>query len=196
MKLKVFPAERQGQDFYLINSKDDRLYIQTSEEYVAALSNGYFAFGSFNIRRSYIFGLQVAIINALSDIQPPDESYISKLGVGLTSLSLLPADILVSWGDAPSPSFGQGESVQDLVNNGRVIITEVSNYHVGLESEHDGWLLWEIMRGDLNADGLEEMFVYRYSYIKRATLRVGEPLLLSRIDDQSLFDVTALESHE
>jgi hypothetical protein len=190
MKLPVFPDAFGDYRLSLINAKDDRVYIETCEEYENALSKGYSAFGNYNIRRSYIFDLQLAVINALFAVRAPEISFISNSGVGLVSLAILPSDILLNYGDGPDLIADKDTSVQKLIDEKQVEIKEVSHYHICLETEYNGWLLWEVMRGDLNDDYYEEILVYRYSYLKKATLRVGDLLLLKRKDKNSFFEIS------
>ena len=81
----------------------------------------------------------------------------------------------------------QGLTMKDLIGTGRVRIIEQSALSLHLEFDYMGLLLSEIMRADIDGDGVEDILVGKYEYANGGTYGAGSALLITRSGPNELF---------
>jgi hypothetical protein len=142
------------------NGKSSRLVVSTAREWAQARRSGYYAPNTYAIKEEAFFLRAYAFIRAMIIAKVADLSYVRDPKRGIYDLELLPVTLLpiLSSDDEEEISgmHDSGISIQDLVQSGKVIVEERSPYHLSLKYQSMGAAYWEIMRADLNSDGIED----------------------------------------
>jgi cytochrome c553 len=166
--------------------------VKTLREYEAAHAQGLYAGTNYGMSMEFLhFTRPLAILKYLRVARFAERSYISDPNRGLSDVALVPASLLYTVHDAFDPANRPaelaGQTVLDLVNRQTAKILSVGSHF--LRIEFDGWItfLLELMRADVNGDGLEEMVVHRGGGPVDGTLRMANVLALTRIGPQALF---------
>ncbi len=114
--------------------------------------------------------------------------------VGLADISLLPATLLFCTEDMTSdPNVGQKrasleqKSIRDLISAGEAKITDVASDVLGVESDDCRTFMFEIMRADVNGDGVQDMVLHWGAKPIDGTLRMGYVTALTRRSHDEMF---------
>ena len=110
-------------------------------------------------------------------------SYIKSPHVGVADLYLLPAYLLPRVGDEQKQDGESlsSSSLQSFLSAEKISILSVSSDQLSVVIGDIGMLLQELLRADLDGDGIEEIFlVQRTIYATQGTFRAYEIGLLRR----------------
>jgi hypothetical protein len=178
----------------LHNGTQERL-VRTCAEYEAARLAGFHAESNFEIKMSVFFEHQCGVLAALAKAKIPERSYIAEPRVGLPDLRLLPASMFPYIGEASSsPTPSTVETYQDRVDAGTLTVKRVGSTALVIEEpEGMGQSLVEVLRADVDGDGVEDILVYEYCYATHGTLGYGGIQLLSRTSADALFGASDLD---
>lgn len=80
-------------------------------------------------------------------------------------------------------------TVDDLVKDSRVVIEHSSRHYLSLTFEGMGKVYWEILRADLNGDGIEDILLSTYSYAIGGTLGFGGITIVTKTSTGSKFEI-------
>jgi hypothetical protein len=194
--LELHPIFEEEAAIPLSNDNGDIRNVRTFREYKEAIRDGYFAVTTISIKAATgllePFG---AIISLLKQASVPEESYIEAPRAGVTSLDLLPADILASNPDPAdvSEQAQAGETVRDLVARGAAQIDNVGADFVSIIHGPFYNLLTEVMRADLDGDGVEDLLVESAVHATGGTMGWTSLYIVRRRGPDSLFEV---EEHD
>ena len=171
---------------------DKTIEVRTCREWRKALEDGYDYGCNFHSKVGAHFIMVCGLINALIKAKVADVSYVKDIGV--LDIRYLPVTVYPGlWRDECeeiTEEAKKGVTIKDWVDSGRLFIRNASRYSIRLEeTEGMGFVLCELLRADLNDDGLEEILVYQYSYATHGTLGYGCINIFARNGSESNFVV-------
>lgn len=159
-------------------------------EHAQAQSDGFYASTTYSMKMESFFNETCGVLAALRSATVPELSYIRKPRVGVHNLELLPVSILSRMHEDPGLEAAalEGVTVQDWVEEGRVLIKAASEYSINLENEM-GQILSELVRADFNGDGLEEILASNYEYAIGGSFGYGSVLMIARASPTDRFTI-------
>ncbi len=172
----------------LTNYKDEERQVSTCREYEKALSQGFYAKTTFDMKMSTWFEHQCGLLSALEVADTPAESYIASPKVSIIDLSLMPFSLFPNIGEQEDP-IDPSVSYQDKVDDGSLIIKRVSQNLLRAESGGMGQQLIEVTRADLNGDGIEDILLFEYCYATEGTLGFGGVKIITRLSSTGMFEL-------
>lgn len=162
-------AELDDEGLLLSGPDGAETRVKTLRSYRDAVRSGFFAANSYGMAmESRYFTRPLELLAVIAAAKYPETSYMSSPFVGLCDLDRLPATLLFVTEEMTSdPAFAgqrgalEGKTIQDLVADGDARVRSISSQHIQIE--HNGGLtfLMELMRADINDDGLEELVIHR-----------------------------------
>lgn len=167
-----------------VGNKTEKISVVSCREWAEAFAEGYFVYSTYGIKEEAFFRRVYAIVVCLAQAKVPKVSYISSPWLGVSNLELLPLRVLpiLSTDDEEDITMmeGQGVRMADLIRNGRVQVVDRSALSLHLHFDGMGVVLSEIMRADIDGDGVEDILVGNYEYAIEGTYGAGSALLLTR----------------
>lgn len=175
----------------LSNEKGETKQVKTAREYKEAIELGYQPASNSDNKILYPFKILSRLLSAISNIMPPVQSFISKPRVGIVDLFLLPSEIFTNLtnlgGRVEGDEGSSHKTIQDLLTEGKVKITKVTQNTLCIEDDGMGLYLLEVARGDFNNDGLEDILLYASAYAIGGTFEYGDTHILTRKNESGLF---------
>ena len=165
---------------------EDKKVISTCEEYDKALSEGYYSFTTYDMKMEAWFRHQCGLLQALKKSSIPTRSYMSDPNVSILDISRLPYSLFPSFTEDDDNS---NESYQDKVDSSDLVIKRISSNSIHLENNIMGQVLIEIFRADLNNDGIEDVFLYEYSYAIGGSFGAGDIKIISILNEGGMFSL-------
>lgn len=172
----------------LTSEADEEYFVRTCREYEQALSQGFFAKTSFDIKMASWFEHQCGLLSALQEASTPSASFIATPKVGIIDLSLMPFSLFPVMGDGDD-AIDSLISYQDKVDDGSLVIKRVSQNLLTVESDCMGQQLIEVARADLNGDGIEDILLFEYCYATEGTLGFGGTRMITRLTPTGMFEL-------
>jgi len=138
-----------------------------------------------------------AVLDSVAHAQIAEVTYVSNPYVGVADLQLLPKDVLPWIGpDAEKAVAGVTEpSLRELARTKRLLIVDVSSTRLQFEWEGAGAVLKELLRADLDGDGLEELLIQYYIYAVGGTFGHGTIGILRRLGPDVMFEYMPLRHY-
>ena len=172
----------------LTNDENEECLVITCREFEKALSQGFYAKTTFDMKMATWFEHQCGLLSALETADAPAQSFITIPKVSIVDLSLIPFSLFPNIGEledtiAPSVSY------QDKVDDGTLIIKRVSQNILKVESNTMGQQLIEVIRADLNGDGIEDILLFEYCYATKGTLGFGGVKMITRLSPDGMFEL-------
>jgi hypothetical protein len=160
--------------------KDDgtSLNVRTCREYRNAVANRYYAATSFAMKIEASFRLTLGVLEALSACRPAAQSYIRNPRVGICDIEHLPSSILPVFGEITQEikqNLRMHPTVGSLVAAGVASVTSVSSCEVVMLFAGTLINLREMLRADLDGDGIEDILVSMYVRADGGTFGGGIP---------------------
>jgi hypothetical protein len=169
----------------LINGKGNIVIVRTCREFNDAKANGFYATTTYGLKMQSFLNQTCGIINALVHASVADKSYLENPHVGVIDINLMPLSVLNPLSrddhDNLSEEAAIGKSLREWVEEGKVEIKGVSQYSIHLRYGCMGQIIWELIRADLNDDGIEDILVYSYSYAIGGSFGYGDVGCLTRM---------------
>lgn len=156
--------------------------VRTCREYRSAKADGYYAATTFAMKMEAYVAAANAILDVASRAKVPVTSFVSMPHVGVADLALLPPSVLpeVSPDDREKiESFGKA-SLEELLQKDEISVLSVSSNRLNIKFGGFGMALMELMRTDLDSDGIEEILVQHYTYAIGGTLGASSIGVLRR----------------
>ncbi len=173
-----------------VNETGGTMVIRTCREYRAARTAGYYARTTLAMKMEAFVSVANAVLEAASGAQLPAISYFRSPHAGVADLNLLPAGVLPAIspdGATRIASLGNA-TLRDLALSGEVSIIDVSSNRLNVAFEGLGMVLKELLRADLDGDGVEEILVQYYIYAIGGTLGISSIGLLRRSGPEALMN--------
>lgn len=189
-------VEGAGGGLPYTDGKGSEMSVSTCREYKEAIAAGYYPRDNTTLKLSFALATTSAILEAAWRAKLAPISYIRSPRMGLANLEMLPAILAPTWRNDGSEIVLQsdGATIQELVEAGVISVEIQSDAAISVECEDHGVILSELMRADLDGDGVEEILIKVHSYIKFATHRSLWIGLLCRKDAVSPFECQLWDS--
>jgi hypothetical protein len=178
---------------------DRHVVVNTILEYEAAIADGMYARSRGAEAVAFLwFERPRQILNILRTAQFADESHIRLPRHGVCDIALLPATLLfrgVYESDEAfetDEAFLAGKTIQDLVRASDASIQQVDAYSVTIVWGGRLTFLMELMRADVDGDGVEDLVITWAGMILGASFNEAAVLCLRRLSGQGLFEVGQL----
>lgn len=146
--------------------------VLTCREYDQAIGEGYYPYTTSDIKGAAIFEHRSGLLRVLEKAAPPERSFLDSPRVGITDLHLLPYRLFPHI----SPDLTEEQlsgTYQDKLSEGSIVVRDVRQNSITLESNYMGQRIIEVARADFNGDGLEDILLFEYAWATKGTLGFG-----------------------
>jgi hypothetical protein len=173
-----------------INASGSSIVIRTCREYRAARAAGYYAYTTFAMEMEAFLEAADAVLDAVSLARLPVISYLSNPHVGVADINLLPIGLLPWIGPEYEEMIAgiKALTLKELNLSGEISIIDVSSTHLHFEFRGCGAVIRELLRADLDGDGLEEILIQYYIYAIGGTFGASMIGTLRRPYQDGLFE--------
>ena len=165
-------------------SDEEKIEVHTCREWAEAVRDGYCVLSNYDIKEEIFFKKVYALVVALAKARVPKYRFISDLKVSIANFDLLPVTLLPTLSGDDIKELQRFESkgigISDLVAQGRVKIVSSFPLSLTLHYNYMGLSLHEILRADLNDDGIEDILIGSYQWTLEGTYGAGHTLALTR----------------
>jgi len=161
----------------------------TLKEFNQAKIDGYYPKTNADIRNASGFTFLESFLKALTNAAIPKISFIEEPRITVQDLEYLSPSILMDTEDKLKPYIEKGSSVQDLINEGLVKVTDPFQYEISLQYDNFEVSLREHFRADFNNDGIEDIFVQTWTNAVGGSLGFGDTIILTRYSNKHLFEL-------
>jgi hypothetical protein len=170
-----------------------RMTVRTCREYRAALSAGFHALTTYDIKSEAYLKTTNAILAAAGSVPIPLISYIQRPHRGVPDLNLLPPSVLprVLPNDDEMINGMKDFSLGDLLERGEIKILSLSSNSLSLQWNW-GFMLREVCRADFDGDGVEDILCECYCWATEGTMGFGWTSILARVEDNGPFSVSRI----
>lgn len=179
--------------FTLVAPDKSNLLVETIEQLREAEEKGYYAPTTFDMVMHSRFELASNIISALLVAKESRESFLAPI----SNIELLPAKLLSLYINVGDPIYNskipdyKSLTILEMSNDGLCTIDERTPTSVSITAGVR-CNLTELLRGDLDGDGIEDMLVWQGCRVLGGTMRWANSLALTRHGPLSLFSATSL----
>jgi HNH endonuclease len=166
------------------------IQVYTLRQYADAITRGCFPLANSEMKMSaWHFERPLDILHYLSTAKIASESYFEKPRVGLADIEFMPATLLNytnDFGDAEWRASLEGKTIKEITTEGMMNVTSSSSHYLSLEEplqdglEGDFAYFSEILRADIDGDGLEDILIYAGGGPLTGTHRTSSVVYLSR----------------
>ena len=186
-KAVPLPSE-MAQGLRLVSRDGEERLVRTLREFEVAKTAGYFAYSTFEIDVAYqTFLYPLLVLKQLRTASVAESTFIDEPFVGLADIALLPAGLMFLAEDMTSdPAFAgqreelKGKSIQDLVSTRDAHVASVASDQLALEYDHGRTFMMEIMRADLDGDGVQDLLIHWAGGPIGGTYGTATQLILTR----------------
>lgn len=181
-----------------LTSSDDKtqILVTTIAQYRMHIAAGYYARTSFDIyMASALFEVPYRILKILQKSQFPGVSFINKPHRGIADVSLLPGSLLChGLFESEESNWQQVNalkrmSISELIASGSAVVKGVGSELLVIESFSTWTLFKEILRTDVDRDGVEELVTLRAGGPTDGSFRMAEIVVLKRMGHDSMFEL-------
>ena len=167
------------------SDEEEKIEVRTCREWAEAVRDGYYTLTTYDIKEETYFKRVYALVIALAKAKVPKFSFISEQRVSIANFDLLPVTLLqaLSGDDVEELQCFESEGIHisDLIEQGRVKVVSSSPLSLTLHYNYMGLYLNEILRADLNDDGVEDLLLGSYSWALEGTFGAGGTVALTRL---------------
>lgn len=165
--------------------------VRTCREFDQAVSEGYYPATTIAIKVSALFEHRSGLLRALERAGQPTISYIDSPRAGITDLHLLPYRLFPNI----SPDLTEEQlsgTYQDKLSEGAMVVKDVRQNSITVESNYMGQRIIEVARADFNGDGIEDILLFEYAWATEGTLGFGGVRVFTRTSADGLFEEVEL----
>ena len=173
--------------------KTEKIEVRTCHEWAESVRDGYYPSSTYDIKEETFFKRVYSLVVALAQAKVPKYRFITDQRVSIVNFDLLPVTILPALSrddvDELNRFKADGVGISDLIAQGRVKIVSSSPLSLTLHYDYMGLYLNEILRADLNDDGIEDLLIGSYEWALEGTFGAGYTLALTRLGIDQPFTV-------
>jgi hypothetical protein len=172
-------------------SDEESIKVYTCREWVEAIRDGYHARSTYDIKEETFFKNVYSLVVALAQAKVPRKRFISDLNASISNFNLLPVTLLPDLsGDRELKRLqAEGVGISDLITQGEIKIISSSPLTLTLHYGYMGLYLYEILRADLNDDGIEDLLIGSYMRALEGTFGAGSTMVLTLLGLDQPFTV-------
>jgi hypothetical protein len=152
--------------------------IRTTREYRDAIAQGFIPTCNAMVKMATLFDFPLAVFTAMERAQPAQASFIREPRTGIIDLKYMPVSML------PRGRISQEdiacENLEDVQSRGNLKVVSSTSHSLHIEYSGFSRIIVEIMRADLNEDGIEDILVYWHDSSLRGTYGDGGTFVLTR----------------
>jgi hypothetical protein len=189
--LRDRPVLEAGEALELTHFSMGKRSVHTSREYDLAISEGYYASSTYDIKTATRFAQKAELLTALERAATPTQSFIDSPRVSVADLHRLPFRLFPDL-SSERPEDEMVKTYQDKVDEGALVVKTVRQNLLVVEDEGMGQQLMEVARADFNGDGIEDVLIFEYIWATGGTFGVGMVRILTRKSADGLFEEVAL----
>lgn len=174
----------------LINDQDEEMIVTTLREYEVASSRGFYGGSNYEMKtEEYCFRRPLEVLQILMKSKPPKRSFINQPRKGLPDIELLPVGLLWSFGVEGEELFDGAITIGELVREGKARISDIGTDFIRIEYNDDSTYLREIMRTDIDGDGIEDILLHQGGGPLYGTLSTGSRMAITRRSEVEIFTI-------
>ena len=170
------------------NEKGKKTFVRTCREYESVCEQGYLPESNAILKMSVGFHQQCGLLKSVQSATTPQQSFISNPKVGIVDIELLPMSLFPWIGDEPDCTELDA-TYEKKVKDGELVVKGVSQNSLIVEGDAMGQRLTEVLRADLNGDGIEDILLFEYCYATGGTLGYGGNRILTRKSSAGKFEI-------
>lgn len=183
----------------LVNEAGEEKFVKTLREYQEATDRSFYALSNAEMKSAYsLFIRPLRVLELLKTSKLAEKSFIDDPRKGLADVDSLPATLLFAFPpDSLDPQKAifqglQSKTIGDLNSQGLAKITRVSSDLLSVEFQDCWTLMFELMRVDVNDDGIQELVINWSGGPLQGTLSTGAVMVLSKASEEQSFTVLDL----
>lgn len=170
------------------NEEGKQICVRTCREYEFAYEQGYLPKNNAILKMSVKFNQMSGLLKSMQSATTPQQSFVSNPKIGVVDLELLPMSIFPWIGDELDCTELDA-TYQKKVTDGELVVKGVSQNSLIIEGYAIGQQLIEVLRADLNGDGIEDILLFEYCYATEGTLGFGGNRILTRKSSDGKFEI-------
>jgi hypothetical protein len=193
-ELRNHPLEDQHnpKGLRLVSNKNGETFVRTINELRDAQADGYYAATNAEMQTLAHFGLVADLLSAIFIARPSKVSFLEPI----TRLDLLPAKFVSLNANLINADFDGSSSdtsgtIESWVNDGRCTAKITEENQVFIRASVMSTLT-EVMRGDLDGDGSEDVLIWQRSRLVQGTMHWSSSLAFTRKTRDALFSKVEL----
>jgi hypothetical protein len=155
-----------------------RREIRTTREYRDTIAQGFIPTCNAMVKLATLFDLPLAVFTAMELAQPARVSFIREPRIGIIDLKYMPVSMLP--GGRISQEDNGCNTLEEVQSNGNLKVVSSSSHSLRIEYAHFMRIIVEIMRADLDDDGIEDILVYWQDRSLQGTYGDGGTFVLTR----------------
>ena len=183
-------------DYYIeglpfTNEDGKQIFVRTCREYEFAYEQDYLPKNNAILKMSVKFNQMSGLLKSMQSATTPQQSFISNPKIGVVDLEQLPLSLFPWIGDEDIRivELPPNKTYQDKVKDGEFIVKSVSQNSLSIEGNGMGQRLTEVLRADLNGDGIEDILLFEYCYATGGSLGYGGNRILTRKSSDGKFEI-------
>jgi hypothetical protein len=160
------------------HSDGRRREIRTTREYRDAIAQGFIPTCNAMVKIATLFDLPLAVFTAMERAQPARVSFIREPRTGIIDLKYMPVSMLPR--GQISQEDGDYKTLEEVQRNGNLKVVSSTSHSLHIEYAYFSRIIVEIMRADLDEDGIEDILVYWQDRSLQGTYGDGGTFVLTR----------------
>jgi hypothetical protein len=181
----------------LRNDEGDTVEVRTVREYRAARAAGCYSNSTRDMKMEACFITASGVLDALAACRPSSQSFLRTPRVGVCDIHLLPSSVLITYGEEDGEErdrlIAEYPTVAQLVRADQAQIAWVDSSFISIEFLSIRTSLQEVLRADVDGDGIEDLLTAVSFNAVGGTLGAGtEPIALARKSFTEPFVLTKL----
>jgi 5-methylcytosine-specific restriction endonuclease McrA len=168
------------------HSDGRRREIRTTREYRDAIAQGFIPTCNAMVKIATLFDLPLAVFTAIEQAQPARVSFIREPRTGIIDLKYMPVSMLPK--GQISQEDGDCKTLEEIQRKGNLKVILSISHSLHIEYGYFSRIIVEIMRADLNEDGIEDILVYWYDSSLQGTYGDGGTFVLTRRTTDAPFE--------